>query len=595
MDFDIKGAKAAGYSDTQIADVLAQKAGFDAAAARKAGHADTDIIAHLSSRREPVDVDAYVNKALKDRADNMSVREAIEVGAGHTFDAIGRGMQQLYYGVTGNDKEQAALKQRSADRERLYKPMTEAHPIATAVGESLPSMVVPVGATGTALATAGKLATAAAVPAALEYGSASERAARAAGAATGAVVGGVVVPKVASVAVGAGKSALKSLVGTITPEARALAQRAEQLGIPINLAQLGDGKFLKTLASSLEQMPFTGGQKAASNQRAQFTKAVTSTFGSDADKLSPEVYEAARSKLGQTFNDLASRNKLDVTDSMKSSLGKVVADAEATGSDDTIRAVKNIVARTTEQAESVGGPKPAQVSSILDAQGKPLVTAPATGGTPTVSIPGATYMSIDSELSNIIKGGGEKGLYAKRLQNTIREAMDASVAPEDAAAWAAARAQYKNLKAVRNIIAKGQGEGDVPPTQLMHALTGTEAGKEAMALGSRGTLGELGQIGRRFVRDQVPNSGTAQRALAMGLIGGGGYAFGADPQTIAGMMVGSATAGRLMNKAIWSPKVIAAAQRKGIPLKELANMTPSRVTQILGGTAGEAEARKEQE
>ncbi|HZS80366.1 MAG TPA: hypothetical protein VFA14_02920, partial [Herbaspirillum sp.] len=47
MAFDVNGAKAAGYSDTEIADHLAGTANFDAAGARKAGYSDAELIAHL--------------------------------------------------------------------------------------------------------------------------------------------------------------------------------------------------------------------------------------------------------------------------------------------------------------------------------------------------------------------------------------------------------------------------------------------------------------------------------------------------------------------------------------------------------------------
>src|SRR5690242_18266436 len=51
MSFDIEGAKKAGYSDTEIADHLAQEAKFDAPAARKAGYTDAEIISHVSGAK----------------------------------------------------------------------------------------------------------------------------------------------------------------------------------------------------------------------------------------------------------------------------------------------------------------------------------------------------------------------------------------------------------------------------------------------------------------------------------------------------------------------------------------------------------------
>lgn len=47
-DFDIIGARKAGYSDAEIADHLAKSRGFDTAGARKAGYSDAEILSHLS-------------------------------------------------------------------------------------------------------------------------------------------------------------------------------------------------------------------------------------------------------------------------------------------------------------------------------------------------------------------------------------------------------------------------------------------------------------------------------------------------------------------------------------------------------------------
>jgi hypothetical protein len=47
MAFNLKEARAAGYSDAEIADYLSQQKGFDVKAARAAGYRDDEIIAHL--------------------------------------------------------------------------------------------------------------------------------------------------------------------------------------------------------------------------------------------------------------------------------------------------------------------------------------------------------------------------------------------------------------------------------------------------------------------------------------------------------------------------------------------------------------------
>lgn len=591
INFDIDGARKAGYSDQEIVDQLGPRAGFDVESARSNQYTDAQIIDRIVDRRGAVAQSIKPQPTGAERlAKETGLGETLLVGAGRAFDRVGKGIQQAYYGATGNDEELAALKQRAESDDAVYDPLRKQRPIATAIGEALPTAVIPVGTAATAVGTAGKLAASGAVPGLLGYGTAGERLTSGATGAIGSVVGGQVIPAAARAVVETGKSALKGLAGKITPEALALAERAKELGIPVNVAQLGDSKFLRTLASTLEQVPFTGAAKKTAEQKEAYTRAVASTFGEDVGKVTPEVYAAAKSRLGQQFDTLAARNELNVDGALSKKMNDILTNAEATAADDTIRAMKNVVGRVSEQAKTSGGRVPAQVSELVDAGGNRIVKA-AASETPAVSkVPGATYSSIDTELSNMIKSGGEKGLYAKRLQAALREAMDSSISEADQVAWKSTRDQYRNLKAVRNVVAREMGDGDIPPTQLMNALNSTEAGKEAMAMGSRGTLGELGQIGRRFVRDTVPNSGTAQRAVAMGALGGGGLAFGADPTTIGGLMIGGATTGRILTKVLNDPKTVQALTAKGITLKELANMSPSRLTQVLGSLTGRVAA-----
>jgi hypothetical protein len=574
IQFDLEGARAAGYTDDQIADVLSQKAGFDSAGARGAGYKSVDIIGHLTQAGQPAPATPAAPAALavKDnigQPDDPGVGGSIMIGAGRTVDRVGKGMQQLWHGATGNDAAQTDLKRQADEDDVQYAKLQGQHPIATAVGESLPSMAIPGGVAKTALGTAGRMAAISAVPSLLEHGSAEERAKRGAISATGGVVGGVVVPKVAGALWQGGKNVLSSLVGNVTPEAVELAAKAEAAGIKVNAAQLGDSKFLKTLASALEQMPFTGAAQQASKQRGSFTRAVSKTFGEDADKITPEVYAAARTRLGQSFDDLAMRNTLNLDKKVMGRLDNTLEEARQFGDDGTIRAVENLYNRIIKQSNASAD-----------------MTGGKAGANTIMEIPGAAYSSMDKAMGEIIKNGGEKANFVKQMQLALREGMDQSISGADKAAWDQTRSQYKNLKAVRDVVARDGADGNIPPGMLMSALNRNEAGKEAMAMGTRGELGDLGRVGRQFVRDTVPNSGTAQRAMAMGLIGGGGYAFGADPMQIAGMLAGGATAGRVITKMLSNPNTVAALGQKGISMSELVKLPPNEIARILGGIAG---------
>jgi hypothetical protein len=583
MPFDIDSARKAGFTDDQIADEMGAKMGFNVAGARKAGFTSQQILARL---QQPSPKDAAQAQVAKD----TGTGEAILVGAGHTFDRIGKGMKQGWYAVTGNDKASADLKQQADEEEHAYQALQKEHPVATGVGETLPALAVPVGGGAVSAGSAAlRMGAAAAATKGAEYGTPGERLENAAISGVTTTVGGVVIPKAAQALGSVAKTGLKSLAGKITPEALALYDKAKALGVPVNVAQLGDSKFVKTLASTLEHIPFTGAAQWAEKQRTAFTNAVGKTFGEDVPKITPEVYASAKKRIGDTFNDLTKRNDLNVDPALAKHLDGISKDAANTASDDTRAAIENILGRIDEQGSTTGGNVPAQTSNILGTNGQPIVTAPATSAPAVTKVAGSTYQSIDTELGNMIKAGGEKGQYAKRLQSALRDGMDRSVSGADKDAWMQARGQYRNLKAVRDIVAKDMGNGDVPPTALSNALNSTEAGKEAMAMGGRGTLGDLGQVGRQFVRDQVPNSGTVPRYMALSILGGGAATGGAHGVAgLATLMASGATTGRILQKVLTNPKTVDALRRQGISMSDLMKMPPSKIAQLVGGSLGGA-------
>jgi hypothetical protein len=120
--------------------------------------------------------------------------QSMLIGTGRTFDRIGKGVQQMYYGATGQDGKQAALKAEADADDAAYKPLQDLRPWATGIGEALPSVALPAGGATTILGNMGRMALAGAAPGALEYGTVGERAKRAAvGAASGAAVPAVVL------------------------------------------------------------------------------------------------------------------------------------------------------------------------------------------------------------------------------------------------------------------------------------------------------------------------------------------------------------------------------------------------------------------
>jgi hypothetical protein len=280
----------------------------------------------------------------------------------------------------------------------------------------------------------------------------------------------------------------------VSDAARDIYAAAKARGINLTPAQLSDSRFLRVAQSMLRSVPFTGAQGRYANQTADFTRAVAREIGEDADKITPEVFSGAKSRIGGEFNRLSERNALQVTTDTASKLAAVQREAAQFGGPDAQRVVDSALGRLFEQAQDG-------------------------------AIPGRVYQSLDSQLGKLMKAGGEKSHYLGELRGVLREAMDASVSTADRSAWQTARGQYRDLKTIEPLVAASQ-DGTIPPAQLLGRVAADRTGKAAMASGRRGGLGELARIGQRM--KEPPSSGTAERGAVSGILGGAAYI---DPVT----------------------------------------------------------------
>lgn len=206
MAFDVKGARAAGYSENEIADFLAKDRNFDVVAARKSGYSDNEIINHLQNApvtapkvaAAPVPVGGGVpsdyrtpEQAQAQQAEALAARQAREsertlgekiVGAGETALTLGTGatggalgmlaggaagivnnLTGGRYGIAGGFEKGAQVGSESL----TYMPRTEAgQEYAGAVGDVLAQTLpaVPLTAEMSALGRAAGNAGRAAVP-----------------------------------------------------------------------------------------------------------------------------------------------------------------------------------------------------------------------------------------------------------------------------------------------------------------------------------------------------------------------------------------------------------------------------------------------
>lgn len=322
----------------------------------------------------------------------------------------------------------------------------------------------------------------------------------------------------------------RALVGTASPEVQALAQKAANYGIDLNAPQVSKSVPLKLANSTTAPIPFSGATAAIEKQQGQFNNAVAQTIGlpQGTTKITPDVFQKAKQAIGQGYDDLAARNNLSIDPPTVSKIQQILGEAHTDGDPDAARAISNIT------QEIIG--KASQNGSMLT---------------------GPQFQSIDSRLGRLAAnpGGGDKAHYAGQLQDALRESMENGMSPADAAKSAELRSQWRNVLNLTPILTSG--DGNVAPTRLLAAVSNNKIGKTQLATGNRGDLGTLAQIGKQFMTDPIPNSGTALRTMGMDTLKGlgavgAGSAVGVPAASALPAVGGTIIAARLIQSGLRS-------------------------------------------
>ncbi len=354
-----------------------------------------------------------------------------------------------------------------------------------------------------------------------------------------------IVQTVAGLLAGVAAASAPNLAGRVvspirpnlTPESERLIGVAGQEGIPLSAGQQMGSRPLKTLESTLAQLPgSSGGEvRAIEEQSRGFNRAVLSRAGIAEDVATPDVLNTARARIGQGIGDVANRNTLAVTPQLDQRIAQI---------EDSLRFLP---------AEAAG-PVRARIEQL---RGMMIQPQQGSGGVP--HIPGASYRMLDSALGRSIRSttNGDLRSALGDIREELRTSMDASISPQDAAEWHQLRRQYANLMVIADAVG-GAGsqaaEGNISPLALRTALNRSTG--RGYAFG-RGDLNDLARIGQNLLRP-LPDSFTAQRNYMMRALTGTGAGAGAG--AFLGGPVG-AMAGATM--PVVAPAVIGAAMRSG--------------------------------
>lgn len=306
---------------------------------------------------------------------------------------------------------------------------------------------------------------------------------------------------------------LARLGGTVSEGTRNLSALAiQKYGIPLRTTQiLGVGsRDAAYRDSEMLGKDLTGYRANNEEQERAFTRAISRTFGSDSESLTPPVLLAARKNIGDGMNAVTSHLNVPDTTALAAQLDDMATRAQSTVGDNEAAPIARLAAQVKTAFK--GGQLSGTAYQALTNKGGLLDDA-IESGNPTIR------------------------QYALRMREAVDQAAEAALPPELQGEFSRLRGQYKNLMTIAPLVTKANADGHVSPALLRGRII--QSFKSAPFYGA-GDLGELAQIGQTFMKEP-PNSGTAKRLMiqmgghgAVGAIPAAAIAFAHEPHAVIG-------------------------------------------------------------
>lgn len=277
-------------------------------------------------------------------------------------------------------------------------------------------------------------------------------------------------------------------------------------GVPLDAAQQSGSAFLGRIKAGLNDNPFTAGAQRdlAGQQQAGFNRAVLGTIGEDATAATPDVMNAASRRIGQVFDDVASRNPITYDTQLQNDLATIEHQSQGELQSGQFKVIKNKLEEVLNKAAAGNG-----------------------------AIDGSAYQNIKTSLDRLSKGQDQSvGYWARQVREALDDGLQRSAQGNDYQDLMQARNQWRNMKQIEGAISN-DGNGTISPNKLASVVM--QKANRSQSVYGRGPqeLVDLAQAGKSVLPDKVPNSGTpsrilAQMALTGGLGGGIGYLQGGD-------------------------------------------------------------------
>jgi hypothetical protein len=301
---------------------------------------------------------------------------------------------------------------------------------------------------------------------------------------TGGAVGGV-----AGGLIKGATSLAQPVANQLSQVGKDAVETLRKAGVPVDVAQATGSKFLQRTKAALYDNPFTAGKEEefAALQRAAYNKAIAKTMGEEADAITPPVIQAAKNRLGDIYDDVASRNQIHFDKTIENNLKNIESEAQDILTPEQFNIVKKQIDNITNKAEAQGG-----------------------------GLHGEQYQSIKKVLDKLSGSRDtDVGMYARELKDVLLDGLTrtakATGNDADVALLAKANREYGNMKKIEDVVLKNP-EGNVSPSALLTSLS--SKGKRYSFYQDDPELASLASAGKSVMEQKLPNSGTFARFLA---------------------------------------------------------------------------------
>lgn len=361
------------------------------------------------------------------------------------------------------------------------------------------------------------------------------------GALTGGIVGGA-LPAIGSAARGL-LSTATGIGASVDPEIARLAGVARDMGIPVSAPQMSGNSLLRIANDQSSKLPFSGADGLASRQADGWNGALAKQMGETATRVTPDVMDAAATRIGATMNGVAARTTIQADQPVLQDLQRIAGDAKQTLPASEQAPINGQITSLLNQFVDGNGALDGKAYQALTARGAPL---------------DRLGQSADPNLA----------FYGQQIRNAVDDAFQRSADPADQAALTEARGQWRAMKTIQPLVEKSP-DGNLSPALLMGQVRSAsnrfDGSTSGMAYTGGGPMGDLARIGQAFLK-APPDSGTAGRMMVNSLVGGaplGAVVAGANPLALAAAPVGLA-ANRLLGSALRSGFVANNAINSGL-------------------------------